>query len=426
MKSLVLLLLCSVVYAKHEHYAGWKSYYVQPHTQEQLKYLMSLQYELDVDFLGRASVNRETVVLVKPHYQEEFTRKIKEKGISTKVHVEDIVKSLRQEDEQIEKRANELRTRNVGGFPFNNYQRLAVFDNYLEDVARRFPDRVTLVNAANSFEGRPIKYVKISTTNFQDRRKPVIFIDGGTHAREWISPPTVAWAIHKLVENVTEPDLLERFDWILLPIVNPDGYEFSHTNERFWRKTRSSTSSIFCRGVDVNRNYDFFWGTSGSSSNPCADNFAGRMPFSEVETRVVRDIMNEHLSRIALYITMHSFGSMILYPWGHDGSLPPNALLLNFVGVQMGEAIDKVALPHFWEYLVGNSVNVIGYAAAGAAEDYAHLIGIPFTYTYELPGLGSGFEAFHLDPKYIEQVCFETWEGLKAGARTAGDLFVSS
>jgi murein tripeptide amidase MpaA len=50
------------------------------------------------------------------------------------------------------------------------------------------------------------------------------------HAREWISPPTVTWSIKKLLEDVTEPDLLDKFDWILMPVANPDGYEFSHTN----------------------------------------------------------------------------------------------------------------------------------------------------------------------------------------------------
>lgn len=103
-------------------------------------------------------------------------------------------------------------------------------DQYLQDVAREHPDTVTLVTAANSFEGRPIRYLKISTTNFEDTSKPVIFIDGGIHAREWISPPTVTYAIHKLVENVTDPDLLQNFDWILLPVVNPDGYQFTFTN----------------------------------------------------------------------------------------------------------------------------------------------------------------------------------------------------
>jgi murein tripeptide amidase MpaA len=60
--------------------------------------------------------------------------------------------------------------------------------------------------------------------------KPILFIEGGMHAREWITIPTITWAIKKLLEDVTEPDLLDKFDWIFLPIANPDGYEFSHTH----------------------------------------------------------------------------------------------------------------------------------------------------------------------------------------------------
>lgn len=115
---------------------------------------------------------------------------------------------------------------------------------------------------------------------------------------------------------------------------------------------------------------------------------------------------------------------MILYPWGHDGSLPNNALALHIVGIAMADAIHSVALSHFPSYIVGNSVLVIGYPAAGASEDYAHLVGVPLSFTYELPGLSSGSLGFHLPPRYIQQVCHETWLGIVAGARRAGDLFV--
>lgn len=90
----------------------------------------------------------------------------------------------------------------------------------------------------------------------------------------------------------------------------------------------------------------------------------------------------------------------------------------------MAEAIEAKAINYFPRYVVGNSVLVIGYAAAGASEDYAHHIGVPLSYTYELPGLSGGFQGFHLNPRYIEQVCIETWDGIVAGARRSGDLFV--
>lgn len=89
----------------------------------------------------------------------------------------------------------------------------------------------------------------------------------------------------------------------------------------------------------------------------------------------------------------------------------------------MAQAMDAASLSNFPNYIVGNSVLVIGYPAAGAAEDYAHLVGVPLSYTFELPGLAGGFEGFHLDPIYIEQVVDETWQGIVVGARRAGELW---
>lgn len=89
----------------------------------------------------------------------------------------------------------------------------------------------------------------------------------------------------------------------------------------------------------------------------------------------------------------------------------------------MAEAIDALSLPNFPNYIVGNSALALNYAASGAAEDYAHYIGVPLSYTFELPGLQSGFQGFHLSPIYINQVVSETWAGIAVGAKRAGDLF---
>ncbi|XP_059061058.1 carboxypeptidase B-like [Achroia grisella] len=427
MKLLAVLLLCGAVYAKHEQYIGWKSYYVGPKSQEHLQSIGPLAQEFELDILSHPILGREGVVLVKPEHQDGFTKALEEQGIAYRIHTADVKNALDLDDIAIETRRRENLARSGREFPYDNYQEIEVIDDYLIDVASRYPDRATLVLGGNSFEGRPIYYLKISTTNFENNSKPVIFIDGGIHAREWISPPTVTWAIHKLLENVTEPDLLDRFDWILLPVVNPDGYKFSFTTTRFWRKTRSTDQSSIsetCPGVDGNRNFDFFWNTVGTSNNACADTFAGSQAFSEAETRVVQSLLHEHLHRIALYLTIHSYGSMFLYPWGHDGSLSNNAFALQIVGVAMADEIFALSLPHFPRYTVGNSVLVIGYPTSGASEDYAHFIGVPLSYTVELPGLDSGLNGFHLNPRYIQQVCYETWEGIVAGARGAGDLFV--
>ncbi|KAI8440683.1 hypothetical protein MSG28_009037 [Choristoneura fumiferana] len=427
MRVLVVVLLLAVAYAKHEKYQGWKSYFVGPASADQLKALAPLTEQYQVDVLSHPLVSREGVVLVPPQQQSGFLSTLESLDIKYRVHAEDVKTSLDYDDQRIAAKNAEafLRT-GKRSLPYDNYQTLDAIYAYLDDIAARFPSTVTLVTHGNSFEGRPLRYLKISTTNFEDEDKPVIFIDGGIHAREWISPPSVTWMIHKLTEDVTEPDLLNNFDWILMPVVNPDGYAYTFGPDRFWRKTRSTDShawSTFCPGVDGNRNYDYFWNTVGVSSNPCSDTYPGNRAFSEPETRAVRDVLDKYLHRMALYLTMHSYGSMILYPWGHDGSLSHNAFALHTVGVNMATAIDALSLPNFPNYIVGNAVLVLNYPASGASEDYAHLIGVPLSYTYELPGLAGGFQGFHLDPIYIEQVCRETWAGIVVGTRRAGELF---
>lgn len=53
------------------------------------------------------------------------------------------------------------------------------------------------------------------------------------HAREWVTLPAALYAIEKLVVDISDRDLVDKIDWIIIPIANPDGYEFSHTNVRF-------------------------------------------------------------------------------------------------------------------------------------------------------------------------------------------------
>lgn len=62
----------------------------------------------------------------------------------------------------------------------------------------------------------------------------------GIHAREWVGPATVLYLIDFLTQNVPsgDEDLTDNLDWYFLPVVNPDGYEYTWTNDRLWRRTR--------------------------------------------------------------------------------------------------------------------------------------------------------------------------------------------
>lgn len=105
-----------------------------------------------------------------------------------------------------------------------------------------------------------MKIIKVGYSNSSKPNKPIVWIDAGIHAREWIAPATAMYIINKLVNNEDDNDivdLLHEFDFHILPSANPDGYEYSRNFDRFWRKTRSrnrnsllgQVENMFCSAV---------------------------------------------------------------------------------------------------------------------------------------------------------------------------------
>lgn len=84
-----------------------------------------------------------------------------------------------------------------------------------------------------------------------------------------------------------------KADYYVLPVVNPDGYEYTFRGDRLWRKNRSSPEKGgVCIGVDLNRNFGYRWGGLGTSKQPCREIFAGSGPFSEPETAAIKNFFD--------------------------------------------------------------------------------------------------------------------------------------
>ncbi|CAK1541424.1 unnamed protein product [Leptosia nina] len=396
---------------KHDLYEGCSVYGLVLRDTEDLRILSNLEVDLDLDIWRRGMPGvRDAIVMTTPNNRQLFFEEIDKHGIEYYGKINDVVEVLEKHEEEV----TSYKMQRNKALPFNDYPTYAQVNEYLERIASENPDIVTLVNAGPSFEERDVKYLKISTSNFTDPNKPIYFMDATIHAREWVTTPVALYSIHRLVEDLRgeERDLLDDIDWIIMPIVNPDGYEYSHTTDRLWRRTRSYRPELnaTCYGVDGNRNFDVNFNTVGVSSDPCSDVYPGPEAFSEPETGYVRDILLEN-DRIQIYLNIHSYGNYILYGFG-NATLPENVARIHQVGASMGAHIDVKKLSKANYYAVGNS-NLVLYHSSGSAQDYGQMI-VPFSYTLELPGYEYGFL---VEPEYIEQINVETWAGIVESAR---------
>jgi len=304
-----------------------------------------------------------------------------------------------------EERSRQLMAPRVpeGRISFTKYNRHDEINAYLDQLAKDHSNIASVEVIGKSYEGREMKVIKVSTD--PSAGKPIIFVDAGIHAREWAAPAQGTFIINQLIENSANSNLLDKVDWHILPVVNPDGYEYSHTNERFWRKTRSPGKR--CIGTDANRNFGFHWGEVGASVLECVDTYMGPKAFSEVETQAVRDYILKHKDNIKLYLTFHSYGEYLLFPWGFTSELPHDYDELQGLGESAAKSIENV---YGTKYTVGTSTNVL-YAAAGGSDDWAKgVAGVELSYTIELRGGGSGFDP---PPSEILPIVTEAWAGIE-------------
>ncbi|KAH8302209.1 hypothetical protein KR044_004078 [Drosophila immigrans] len=298
---------------------------------------------------------------------------------------------------------------------FTAFHRHSEINGYLDELAKAYPSRVSVQNVGKSYESRDLKTITITNGDGKSG-KNVIFLDAGIHAREWIAHAGALYVIYQLAENfAANAELLKDYDWVILPVVNPDGYEYTHTTSRMWRKTRKPSGT--CAGTDANRNFDFHWGEVGASSYSCADTFKGVTAFSEPETQIVRDLLLKLTGRGKFYLTLHSYGNYLLYPWGWTSDLPSDWRIIDEVAQAGADAIKSSTGT---KYTVGSSTNVL-YAAAGGSDDYAFGVAkFPISITMELPAGGSGF-----NPTTAQILPFvsETWTGIRAMAKKVIDKY---
>jgi hypothetical protein len=283
---------------------------------------------------------------------------------------------------------------------------------------------IHLDSVGASVEGRPMLAVKIGPAADAPARPNVLFL-ATHHAREWIST-AVAMRLIRWLADSGAAALAGRDVWVI-PVENPDGYQYTFTIDRYWRKNRrpNQDGSV---GVDPNRNYPAFWGLDdlGSSASAGAETYRGAGAASEPETQAVMAFHAAHPPAIS--VSYHSYSGLVLYPYGfRAGELAPDlSRYESFAGTDLAPAVhDGVPGSTLTYYHPGPGWNL--YPTNGEYTDWAYRAYGTIAFTTELTsgccaaGLYYGFE-FPDDSALVERVFRDNLPLALALIAAAGNL----
>lgn len=207
--------------------------------------------------------------------------------------------------------------------PWNEYRDGAAFDRKWCDAAASVGARASVVGA--SVEGRPIRRFDIGA-----RDGTTVLLTALVHGVEIIGSIALLDFVRALGAEANE--ILRHVRFVVMPIVNPDAL---HANTSRLRAGRRASQRCNANGVDLNRNFPRLtsrmpWHPLAGSRFRASPWYVGPAPFSEPETRAVRDVALDVRPSVA--VGFHSFGDLLLYPWAHTPKKNPRAPRYERVG----------------------------------------------------------------------------------------------
>lgn len=227
-------------------------------------------------------------------------------------------------------------------------------------MAAARPDLASWIDAGDSWEkragvgGYDMRVLKLGNSAVPGP-KPRLFVSSAIHAREYVTAPTALafarWLFDGYGKNPDATWIMDHHEVHLLLQTNPDGRKKAEAG-LMWRK---NTNTAYCgatsnnRGADLNRNFSFGWnstGGQGSSGAPCNETFRGPAAASEPEVQAVeayiRGLYTDQRGPGAgdaapagtsgIHIDLHSYGQLVLWPWGTTSSPAPNGTQLQTLG----------------------------------------------------------------------------------------------
>ncbi|NPA81788.1 MAG: peptidase [Epsilonproteobacteria bacterium] len=223
----------------------------------------------------------------------------------------------------------------------NQYKSYQESVDFLKECAKEYPHLIKIQNIGTTWEGRDIILATVSLDVEYADLKPALLYTGTIHAREWIGNELAIEFIKYVIENYKKNPLLSsaliRNTLYMVPCLNPDGFEYSRNHFAFWRKNRrDNKDGTF--GVDLNRNFSVgFVKSTNTSSNV----YGGPYPFSEPETRAIKEFVDSH-PNITVALDYHSQGNVFFpaHKFRHEAEL--DGTDINILCANMNYEIMKV------------------------------------------------------------------------------------
>ncbi|XP_060932612.1 carboxypeptidase A5 [Limanda limanda] len=411
MRVLLVLATLLVVSLCKETFEGDQVLRIIPKDEVELSLIKNLEdmIEFELDF-WKDVADVDTPVHIRVPFPGLQSTKLylESRGIDYSIMIEDLQAMLDEEQEEMDSAFRVADPRNTDNFDFSRYHNIDEIYSFQDMLVAENPNMVSKIVIGHSYQGRPLNVLKFSTGG---SNRPAIWLDTGIHSREWVTQASGTWFAKKIVTDYgSDPALtaiLNKMDIFLEIVTNPDGFYYTHNNNRMWRKTRKPNPGSNCVGVDPNRNWDAGFAGPGASSSPCSETYHGPRAHSESEVKSIVDFVKSH-GNIKAFVSIHAYSQMLLYPYGYTRNPVKDQAELHALAKK---AITDLASLYGTRYRYGSIINTI-YQASGGTIDWTYNQGIKYSYTFELRDTGR--HGFILPANQIIPTAKETWLALMA------------
>jgi len=375
-----------------------------PTSVEQVAVLNNLDQTEKYDFWTEARATGKPVdIRCGPSDCEELKVFVSNESIQCSILVEDVQKAA---DDMLPKGLQ-----SSASFALDEYHTYDDIIVWMKQLADQYSDIAEYIEFGTSYQGKKLAAIKITGSKAKSGKK-AFWMDGGIHAREWITTAAMNYMLAQTLEQYGSDDvvtsLVDGLNVYYAPVINPDGYSYTWTNDRMHRKTMMPSGCSSSPGTDPNRNWDYHWNEAGSSTNPCSESYAGASAADQPEVQAVQDFIREHDDFLG-YINFHSYSQLWMSPWGYTSAKAPDYSVQNAAAKAAVTALEAV---HGTRYEYGPISTTI-YPASGSSADYTYgVCGVLFSYGVELRDTGA--HGFVLPADQIVPTGEETFEGIKA------------